>query len=397
MQLFKTMCCIGCLLLSGVVFATPTQDDLRKIEAQLKKERQTQQEAKKKSTEIANEIKKVQKQMVRSAKAVQEKEDLLNELQRKLNNLQEKEDDLNKNLALTDKQLVKVASGLQTLALRPAEVVLLEPQSPLIHLRSKMMMNYALPHVQSMNAKFLSDLSDLAQTKTEIEKQATRAKTIQAQLNERNAQMDKLIKQKSLLQAEYDKKHNQSRKKIVSLANQAKDLKELLEKLEAEKKKRAEAEAKRKKEEAARIKAQNKYEQTATPTTNIPKGSFKKAKGKLNYPVKGQIIENFNDVTEAGLHTKGMRIQANSGSTVTNLYHGNVLFAGPFKSYGHLLIMDNGDDYLTLLAGMSQINVSEGQEILTGEPVGRLQSDGKLYLEIRKNGQAIDPKPWFTK
>ncbi len=397
---FVSILMIGIILsCTGVVYAAPTQEDLRRIEAQLLKERQTQKEAKRKSSELAGEIKNVQKQMVRSAKAVQEKEDLLARLQAKLTELKKQETQLKTDLALSDKQMVDVVTALQTLALRPDEVVLLEPQSPIMHLRSRMMLNYALPQVKTMNEKFLKDLASLSETKAKIEQQAQSVKTTQAQLNERATQMNKLIRQKSLLQAQYDATHQKSRKRVVSLANQAKDLKELLEKLEAEKKKRAAEEARRK-AELAKAQAQSKYEETSAPTssTHLPKGSFVKVKGSLNYPVRGKIVEQFNDITSTGLHAKGLTIEAAGGSTVTNPYNGVVLFSGPFKSYGQLLIIDNGDDYLTLLAGMESMNVSEGQEIIAGEPVGRLKSGtGRLYMEIRHKGQAINPKPWFHK
>lgn len=382
-------------LLISTAQAEPTQDDLQRIEAELRQERKTQKEAEKKSAEIADEIKTVQKQMVRSAKAVREKEDLLNDLKRKLADLQKKEADLNQKLALSDKQMVEVSTGLQTLALRPPEVVLLEPQSPLEHLRSKMLFNFALPQVKSMNEGFLHDLSQLALTKKQIENQAKRAKTTQAQLNERASQMNKLIKQKELLQAQYDATHKKSRQRIVSLANQAKDLKELLERLEAEKQRqeaeKAKREAEQRTERQSIVQAQNEPPQSLS----IPKGSFKKAKGSLSYPINGRIVESFNDINSAGLHSKGMRLAGTGGSIVTNIFYGTVLFSGPFKSYGQLLIVDNGDDYLTLLTGLEEMNVSEGQEILAGEPVGRLNKNGELYLEIRKNGQPIDPKPWF--
>ncbi len=389
-----------CLMLScvGTVHADPTQADLRRIEAQLRQERQTQKEAKRKSSELAGEIKNVQKQMVRSAKAVREKENLLEKLRTQLTELEGREKELKESLALSDKQMVGVVTALQTLALRPNEVVLLEPQSPIMHLRSRKLLNYALPQVRMSNDKFLKDLAELSETKEKIEQQTQTVKTTQAQLNKRASQMNKLIRQKSLLQAQYDATHQKSKKRVVSLANQAKDLKELLEKLEAEKKRRAAEQARLKAQREKERLVANQQAETVEQTPMLPKGSFRKAKGSLGYPVRGKIVEQFNDITSAGLHAKGLTIEAQGGSTVMNPFHGVVLFSGPFKSYGQLLIVDNGDDYLTLLAGMESMNVFEGQELLAGEPVGRLKTGvGRLYIEIRQNGQAIDPKPWFRR
>src|SRR5690606_5920606 len=89
---------------------------------------------------------------------------------------------------------------------------------------------------------------------------------------------------------------------------------------------------------------------------------------------------------------------------------GNVLYAGPFRSYGQLLILDVGDDYHVLLAGMAGISVAAGQSVLAGEPVGAmgetriasaLAASGtnlapELYVEFRKDGKPIDPAPWWT-
>jgi len=89
-------------------------------------------------------------------------------------------------------------------------------------------------------------------------------------------------------------------------------------------------------------------------------------------------------------------IQTRERAQVIAPFDGTVLFAGPFKGYGQLLILDHNNGYFSLLAGMQNIHVSIGQELLAGEPVGLMKPErSNLYLEIRKDGTAIDPKPWF--
>ncbi len=95
---------------------------------------------------------------------------------------------------------------------------------------------------------------------------------------------------------------------------------------------------------------------------------------------------------------KGMSIEGRVNAQVVAPYDGVVLFSGPFKSYGQLLIIDNGDSYVTLLAGMERIYASVGQELVSGEPVGTLGSKNtSLYVEIRKDGTALNPRPWFRR
>jgi septal ring factor EnvC (AmiA/AmiB activator) len=89
---------------------------------------------------------------------------------------------------------------------------------------------------------------------------------------------------------------------------------------------------------------------------------------------------------------------------------GRVEFAGPFRSYGELLILNAGEGYLVLLAGMTQISAEIGQSIRAGEPVGTM-GDGPssvaligdieltrpvLYIEFRLNNEPVDPSPWWV-
>ena len=83
-------------------------------------------------------------------------------------------------------------------------------------------------------------------------------------------------------------------------------------------------------------------------------------------------------------------------------------YAGPFRSYGQLVIINAGEGYHILLAGMRRIDVSLGQFVLAGEPIANMgvstQTTSRrsksarpvLYIEFRKDGQPIDPNPWWA-
>ena len=213
-------------------------------------------------------------------------------------------------------------------------------------------------------------------------------------LTEQTEQMDRLVKQKSLLQAQYDAQYDQARKKAQQLANKANDLKDLLEKLELE----------RQRQQAEHIKqayltsprAQRSINNAPSFVSSAVSGSFERSYGSLLYPVRGQMIAQFGDTLPNGTTSKGLMIQTRERAQVIAPFDGTVLFAGPFKGYGQLLILDHNNGYFSLLAGMQDIYVSIGQELLAGEPVGLMKPvRSNLYIEIRKDGTAIDPKPWF--
>ena len=134
---------------------------------------------------------------------------------------------------------------------------------------------------------------------------------------------------------------------------------------------------------------------------------FSDARGKLPLPAQGRRALTFGEKTQFGGQSKGMVIETRPSAQVTSPCDGWVVYAGEFRSYGQLLIINAGDGYHDLLAGLSQIDVQPGQFVLTAEPVGTMSVGQKnstsapvsgpvLYVELRKDGRPIDPDPWWA-
>jgi septal ring factor EnvC (AmiA/AmiB activator) len=101
-----------------------------------------------------------------------------------------------------------------------------------------------------------------------------------------------------------------------------------------------------------------------------------------------------------GTRAKGLSFTTAPGARVVAPHGGHVVFAGPFRGYGRLLIIDHGEGYHTLLAGLGRIDVAVNQRLLAGEPIGIMALSGKgnprLYLELRRNGRPVNPLPWLA-
>lgn len=126
---------------------------------------------------------------------------------------------------------------------------------------------------------------------------------------------------------------------------------------------------------------------------------FSAAQGKMIYPAKGRLVERFGQPNEVGVITKGISIATRKGAQIIAPYEGQVAFAGPFRGYGLLLIIEHSEGYHTLLAGMARIDANVGQKLTTGEPVGIMGDDDAkpaLYIELRRQGQPVNPLPWLT-
>ena len=140
-----------------------------------------------------------------------------------------------------------------------------------------------------------------------------------------------------------------------------------------------------------------------------PAIAFANARGHLRLPVNGVPIYAFGASDGVGGTQKGLSIVTHAGAQITAPCDGWVVYAGPFRSYGQLLILNAGGGYHVLLAGMERISVDLGQFVLTGEPVAAMGGQAQLsaavatgskkpvlYVEFRKDGTPIDPSPWWA-
>ena len=121
--------------------------------------------------------------------------------------------------------------------------------------------------------------------------------------------------------------------------------------------------------------------------------------------VAGRITRGWGSASEDG-PAVGLTYSATPGAFVVAPCAGHVAFAAPFRSYGRLMIIECGAGYDFVLAGMDRLDAPVGRAIRAGEPVGRMagvrpggapaQNTPLLYVELRKNGQPMDPLPYLN-
>ena len=158
------------------------------------------------------------------------------------------------------------------------------------------------------------------------------------------------------------------------------------------------AQAKREKHQQAAAAAKRQQLALAAP----PGPGLPAARGQLTVPVAGTVVRSWGSPTVAGPAT-GMSFATPPGARVTTPCGGRVVFGAPFHSYGLLLIVDCGGGYDFVLAGMDRLDVSVGQTVRVGEPVGVMANwvpsrpgpHPSLYVELRHNGAPVNPAPWL--
>jgi septal ring factor EnvC (AmiA/AmiB activator) len=189
-----------------------------------------------------------------------------------------------------------------------------------------------------------------------------------------------------------------------TLAQQVDNLKDLIAKLE-----QGLDPTTREVREAGRSDSRPALSAFRDPGRLAPAVAFASLRGRVPIPVNGVKLKEFGAPDASGGSEKGISIATRAGAQVTAPADGWVVYAGPFRSYGQLLILNVGGGYHVLLAGMDRISVDLGQFVLTGEPVAVMgngshiaailatgSSQPVLYVEFRKDGVPVDPGPWWA-
>jgi murein hydrolase activator len=306
---------------------------------------------------------------------------------------------------LAEKQdvMAELLAGLQRLEQNPPPALVVDPQDVLQALRGAMMFGAVVPEMRDQAQALQTTLERLQAIRTETESEKASQHAAFVALQASQAELKTLQAEKKSFALTASKDLQAEKQHAEALAAQAKNVKQLLASLEAAKR----AEERQKTVEA---KARDEAEKLKQAALAKPSMIFSQSKGKLEYPVQGDIVKQFGADNGLGRPLEGMAVATAAGLNVISPIDGKIEFAGAFRSYGQLLILNAGEGYLILLAGMKQISAEIGQSVKAGEPVG-IMGEGPssvalvggdtqnarpvLYVEFRKNNEPVDPSPWW--
>ena len=295
--------------------------------------------------------------------------------------------------------LSELLAGLQRLEQNPPPALVVEPGDILAALRGAMLLGTIAPELQDEAKALAGKLDQLKTLEATITARKDDIASEIARLNDERTALDDLVTQKKALVSQGTADLEAERKRTTDLAQKAKSLKQLLSSLDAQ----------RQQQDAAKAEEQRQRDKQEA-LLRQPKVAFPDAKGKLPFPAQGQIVRRFGEPDGLGRDTQGVMIATRASAQVTTPADGKVEFAGPFRSYGQVVILNPGGGYRVLLAGMDKVTASVGEFLRAGEPVGEMGSgpasvtlfgdvvpDGRpvLYIEFRDGTEAIDSGPWW--
>jgi septal ring factor EnvC (AmiA/AmiB activator) len=354
--------------------------------------------------EIGTDRRKLNQDLIDTAARTRAVEAKVAATETRLKPLDAKEAGIRKSLDGRRAVIGEVLAALQRIGHRPPPALISSPEDALQAVRTAMLLGAVLPEMRHAVEALAGNLNALLNVRKKIDAEHDHLKAEVASLGTERVRMTALIAERQKQQAEREKALDAERARASELAHQVDNLKDLIAKLE-----QGLDPATRAAREAARLSTSPALAALHDPGRLTPAVAFAAMRGQVPIPVNGVKLKRFGAPDGIGGVEKGLSIATRAGAQVTAPADGWVVYAGPFRSYGQLLILNAGNGYHILLAGMERISVDLGQFVLTGEPVAVMgngshiaailatgSSQPVLYIEFRKDGVPVDPGPWWA-
>lgn len=381
-------------------------EELGAVQAERKKAAETQAKLRGDIEAIGEDRRKLNQQLIDTATRVRSLEGRISATEGRLKPLDESERDIRKSLDGRRGVIAEVLAALQRIGRRPPPAVMVRPEDALQSVRTAILLGAVLPEMRQEAEGLAVDLAELVRVRRDIATERDGlTRDLGAQSEERQ-RLALLVEERQKKQTATEKDLEAERQRAASLARQVDNLKDLIVKLE-----QGLDSATRAARAAARAATEGRPElaNLHDPGRLGPAIAFASARGVLPLPVNGVKLRDFGAPDGMGGADKGLTIATRPGAQVTAPCDGSVVYAGPFRSYGQVLILDAGGGYHVVLMGMERISVDPGQFVLTGEPVAAMGGGSQvasatatgtnqpiLYVEFRKDGAPIDPSPWWA-
>ena len=384
--------------------------ELETVRSQQRQTADTEARLKREIGNIGDDRRKLNQTLIEAASRLRTVEGRVADTEARLKPLDDSERGIRQSLGGRRAAISEVLASLQRIGRNPPPAMMVRPEDALASIRTAIMLGAVLPDMRIQAESLAADLSDLVRIRRDIAEEKERLQRDVAALTEERQRVTLLMEERQKKQADTEKAIEEERRKTSSLARQVDNLKDLIGKIEQglDAKTRSERASARATEEKS-LNSRIDLAALKDPGRLAPAVAFASARGHLPLPVNGVRIREFGAPDTLGSTEKGLTIATRAGAQVTVPCDGWVVYAGAFRNYGQVLILNAGGGYHVVLAGMERISVDVGQFVLTGEPVAIMGSGSQvaatlasgsnqpvLYVEFRKDGTPVDPSPWWA-
>jgi len=382
-----------CLPAGAALAADPdgTRKQLQQIEGQLKSEQAAQRQRAAERERLQREFAAQRRKLIATAARTQSTETATTAAEARLRELNGR---IYAAQAAFDARRGEVAdtlTGLTRLQRHPPALLLVHGRTAVDAARSARLLTLSARALDQDAQALRGELDALLALKAEVAAEQAELTDLTTRLRQSQNELRQLVEDTRQQRQRLQRQDRRATQQLTVLTSRAKDLRSLLRRLQ-----QAEAEERRQRAALAVPSPQLKPAPGQPPAPS----AFSLSRGRLAIPARGRVVRRFGEDADSGRQERGVTLMTRANAEVVAPFDGRIAFSGPFRHYGLVLIIAHGEGYHTLLAGLSRVYVETGHHVLAGEPVGQMgRGDDKsrsLYVELRRKGEAIDPRSWWT-
>lgn len=290
----------------------------------------------------------------------------------------------NARLAERQEPIVRLTAALQMLARRPPATALVQPGSltDIVHMRA--VLASVLPVIRARTAALRTDLERSRQLRADADQATASLVASRLALDEQRSGLRQLETRKRLAAKALAGSSNLEADRAVALGETARDIVDLMDRL------RVSGDVR---EQLARLPGPllrpARPGVTALPQEQTPLP--RNAPPAYRMPVMGTVVTGLGELSESGVRARGLTLATQPLAQAVAPTRGRILFAGPYRGYGEIVIIDHGNGWTTLISNLDRLSVEVGDAVRQGDPIGSAGRERpQITVELRRNGRPVN-------
>ena len=306
---------------------------LGELKNRIEAKKSQQVELKEKLSASEAELAESRKSLVQLAKDIQENEKSLLALETRITALKTEQETLDRKIKNDYGSMSELVTALQRIRRIPTETLIIRPGAPLETAQTALLLRSVLPAINDRARLMSNDLSRMHEIESSLKNDRQNALESSDKLKAQKKDIEKLVEKRDRLYRATRTDYQLKVEQIARMAAEAENLSQVLARIEST---------------------------PAPPARHKEKKSSASSKlpgGKWRPPMDGKVISAFGTPDKIGAITKGIKIAGRSGGLVTTPVSGIVRFAGPFRNYGNMVIVEHGSGFHSLMSGLSRLDI----------------------------------------
>ncbi len=377
----------GALLLAGTAGAQTIDEERRALSAAKVQAAQADARAaslEQKAAAERGQAERVQAEAAAVAARIQSAEADIGAGEARVRLIEQLQAEQTARLALRQEPAVRLLAGLQTMARRPPLLALVQPGSTRDLVRVRAMLSAMTPVLQARTAGLRSDIARSQQLRADAARAVTALAGSRARLRAEQARLAQIEASHRTTSARFASSALTEQDRAIALGEQARDIVDLMDRMSVS----AETGA-----QLATLPGPVLRPASPGVARAMPDDAALAAARTLPYrlPVSGTVVSGLGEVSDAGVRARGLTIATRPGAQVVAPAGGRIVFAGPYRGFGQILIIDHGGGWTTLVTSLAALHIRVGDSVMQGSPIGRAGNDRPtITVELRRGNRPID-------